>query len=698
MEFIKEPILLKIQDSKPEKVRFLNPVLNILKKTFSFIDFLIQKGISKELNPFHQTGAIANFLFGIAIFSGIILLIWYRPSVNQAYDSLEILKENQYISISAFLGQLFRSLHRYSSDAAILFALIHFFKILSEKKIGGSRWLAWITGIITLGILWFEGWTGYWLVWDVRAQHIALGTSKMLDLVPIFAEPLSRSFLTDEHINTLLFFLIFFFHMIIPLPMILGLWLHIIRLNRANWITRGKINIWIFISLIFISLIKPAVNDIPAKMNELVLNFKMDYWYLLPLYLTDRISGGGLWFFSFIMTILLFGFPWFFYKRKFSPSTVDEEKCQSCQQCYLDCPYNAISMIPKENREPAARVNPALCVSCGICNASCLPLAVGIQEYAILSERRKYQRWKNESLKENNKFILSLICSNSIMNQISYNPDTGIADEPLLKDIRISGIPCLGSVHSRTLEVLLSDNKNIEILLVGCSDCTYREGTKWLEERIFKDREPPLRKEKIDSSKIKIIYPVRKKEFYQEVMALKQNLNKSIHKISSHPGKLKFIFISFNLFAFFGILVLFFSDLYYKTPYDGEPHLIVSFKHPGQIAESCRELTTKELEKLPVHMRKNQICERKRSLVSMKIQIDNQTVLEKSYKPSGVWEDGTSIAIEEFRISPGIHKIQIFIKDTSGEVWNYQWEEQVEFKKYQKRVILFDKIHNFKIY
>ena len=353
---------IKIKDLKPEYVRFFDPLFSLIKNLINILNYFLYKGFTKEFNPMNHLGAIANLLFGIATITGIILLIWYKPSVYQAYPSLEQLKEP---NIFSYIGQLFRSLHRYSSDGIILFATIHLLKEISDRKIGGARWLAWVTGFFVLGIMWLEGWTGYWLVWDIRAQQIAIGTSKMLDLIPIFADPLSRTFLTDKHINTLFFFLIFFFHMLMPLAIIFGLWLHINRLNRSNWITNKSLSIIIIVSLIVISLIKPALSVESAKMQIIPKEFTMDYWYLLPLWFTDRLNGGVLWFITLILSMIIFSFPWIFYKQKFQPSIVNEEGSGAiiigCPQCSYRERTNWLEERLFKDREPFLRkdkVNP----------------------------------------------------------------------------------------------------------------------------------------------------------------------------------------------------------------------------------------------------------------------------------------------------------------------------------------------------
>src|SRR5690606_27562306 len=61
------------------------------------------------------------------------------------------------------------------------------------------------------------------------------------------------------------------------------------------------------------------------------------------------------------------------------PSVVDERLCTGCEQCSRDCPYEAITMVPRKDGRAGlvAQVDDALCVSCGICAGSCAPMVVG---------------------------------------------------------------------------------------------------------------------------------------------------------------------------------------------------------------------------------------------------------------------------------------------------------------------------------
>src|SRR5262249_20711195 len=155
----------------------------------------------------------------------------------------------------------------YSSDGCLFFVLLHALRIALQRRFTGPRWLGWITGVLLLALLWFIGWTGYWLVWDVRAQHAALGTARFIGRLPIFCEPLSPSFLTDQSVPSLLFFLIFFTHMLAPLAIGVGIWMHLMRVNRARFLSGRAMTLWILSSLLLLSILLPAVSASPAHMT-----------------------------------------------------------------------------------------------------------------------------------------------------------------------------------------------------------------------------------------------------------------------------------------------------------------------------------------------------------------------------------------------------------------------------------------------
>ena len=148
-------------------------------------DTLLERGLPRALNPLAQLGPAANAMLLLATLSGVLLLIWYSASVQSAWHSLADLGPRSF-------GGLVRSVHRYSSDLTMLLVLAHAARTLLARKFADARWLAWVSGLGLLGLVWFIGWTGYWLVWDQRAQLLALDSMKFLDVLPVFGEPMPK--------------------------------------------------------------------------------------------------------------------------------------------------------------------------------------------------------------------------------------------------------------------------------------------------------------------------------------------------------------------------------------------------------------------------------------------------------------------------------------------------------------------------
>jgi hypothetical protein len=151
-------------EASPREPAVPKGVLRGLERIFLLFDRAVGTVLPESLNPLLHTGAIAVVCIVIATLTGIFLLGWYRPSVALAWQSVEAM------SAEPFTIGLIRSLHRYSSDAALMFGTIHALRSLLEGRFGGARWLAWVTGGILMALLWAIGWSGYWLVWDMRAQ------------------------------------------------------------------------------------------------------------------------------------------------------------------------------------------------------------------------------------------------------------------------------------------------------------------------------------------------------------------------------------------------------------------------------------------------------------------------------------------------------------------------------------------------
>ena len=137
-------------------------------------------------NPIYQSGALTIAFLIVLLVTGTYLLFFYR--IGSPYASVAQL------SADPWIGRWVRSLHRFAADAAVVAAAIHALRMFAQGRRWGARTLAWTSGLVLLGLILVCGWTGYVMVWDVFGQLLAVEGARLLDVLPIFSEPIGRMF------------------------------------------------------------------------------------------------------------------------------------------------------------------------------------------------------------------------------------------------------------------------------------------------------------------------------------------------------------------------------------------------------------------------------------------------------------------------------------------------------------------------
>ncbi len=117
-------------------------------------------------------GLISLYLFLILIGTGVLLMFYYVPSTQQAYDAM---KDLQFV-VSA--GLLIRNMHRWAAHLMVLFVMLHLCRVFYTGAYKRPREFNWLLGvglfILTLAL----SFTGYLLPWDQLAfWAITVGTS-----------------------------------------------------------------------------------------------------------------------------------------------------------------------------------------------------------------------------------------------------------------------------------------------------------------------------------------------------------------------------------------------------------------------------------------------------------------------------------------------------------------------------------------
>ena len=135
-------------------------------------------------SAFYYLGGITLFLFIVQVVSGILLLMYYRPGAESAYESVRFI-----ISDVAF-GWLIRAVHSWSANLMIFFAFLHMFTVYFTHAYRKPRELTWLTGVALLGLAMFFGFSGYLLPWNELAYFATRVGTGMAGAVPIIGDQL----------------------------------------------------------------------------------------------------------------------------------------------------------------------------------------------------------------------------------------------------------------------------------------------------------------------------------------------------------------------------------------------------------------------------------------------------------------------------------------------------------------------------
>jgi cytochrome b6 len=129
-------------------------------------DHLKEKTVPKHRHTiWYYLGGITVFLFGVQIISGALLMIYYKPTIDGAHQSVV------YIMNEVSFGWLIRSIHSWAAHLMIASLLLHLISVFFLQAYRRPRELMWISGCILLFLVLGFGFTGYLLPWDDMAYY-----------------------------------------------------------------------------------------------------------------------------------------------------------------------------------------------------------------------------------------------------------------------------------------------------------------------------------------------------------------------------------------------------------------------------------------------------------------------------------------------------------------------------------------------
>ena len=172
-------------------------------------------------------GTLSLGCFFILVVTGILLMLYYHPSVPQAYADM---KDLQFV-VSA--GVFLRNLHRWSAHAMVLLVFAHMFKVFYRGAYRPPREFNWVIGVVLLMLTLFLSYTGYLLPWDQLAFWAITVGSNILSAVPVLGAKIRFLILGGHTVNANALLRFYVLHcVILPLIAVLFLAIHFWRIRK----------------------------------------------------------------------------------------------------------------------------------------------------------------------------------------------------------------------------------------------------------------------------------------------------------------------------------------------------------------------------------------------------------------------------------------------------------------------------------
>lgn len=202
----------------------------------------LKEGMRKQFEKpvwFYRTRLESNFLaclggitFALYLFqmvTGVLLLMYYRPTTAEAYKSVvEITTQVPY-------GWLIRGVHRWGANLMVVTVLLHMMRVFFTAAYRPPRDVTWVNGMLLLVFTFGFGFSGYLLPWSQASYWATTVGTDSMSAIPIVGDTLKYFVRGGNVVGQLALTRSFAFHVVIlPGLMLLFLVLHFLMIRRQG--------------------------------------------------------------------------------------------------------------------------------------------------------------------------------------------------------------------------------------------------------------------------------------------------------------------------------------------------------------------------------------------------------------------------------------------------------------------------------
>ncbi|MBI5488738.1 MAG: cytochrome b N-terminal domain-containing protein [Deltaproteobacteria bacterium] len=176
-------------------------------------------------------GGLAAACFLILTITGILLMLYYRPSVPESYEDM---KDLEFVVSS---GVFLRNLHRWSAHAMVAIVFLHMVRVFFAGAYRPPREFNWVIGVVLFVTTILLSYTGYLLPWDQLAYWGVTVGANMAGATPWIGGDTRFLLLGGTEIGEPALLRFYVLHcVILPAALVVGVAIHVWRVRKDGGI------------------------------------------------------------------------------------------------------------------------------------------------------------------------------------------------------------------------------------------------------------------------------------------------------------------------------------------------------------------------------------------------------------------------------------------------------------------------------
>ena len=277
---------------------------------------LTEYRIPRNINIFYSLGTVAMAAFGIQVLTGIVLLVFYVPHPDHAFQSV------QRIMMDVPYGWLFRQIHAVGSNLMVIVVALHMLSVFFMKSYAKPREMTWLAGATMLFLVLTFCLSGYLLPWSQLSYWATTIVTNIPTAFPMIGDYLSAFLQGSSQVSGETLGRFFALHvMVLPAILALTLGVHLFLIRRIgisrppfgpegqekvewtefhhesypdglpffpHYVVKELFMIMVYLAVMFFiiaflpTLFSPADANIPADPFKTPAHIKPEWYFLVP--------------------------------------------------------------------------------------------------------------------------------------------------------------------------------------------------------------------------------------------------------------------------------------------------------------------------------------------------------------------------------------------------------------------------------